>query len=359
MTGDALVGANVLNLANQNIIGRNWLTAIVNVFGDFNGNIAFGRPDLWVGERIEAPAQVVNGSDLVFHFTVTNKGDAPATQASFRAVLDTAHLAFTDGVTKDLGTLDPGQSTEVVVHAKVNAPAGTSIDTSGTASEHETDNNAADNTDRVSIAVGPFGGGGGRSSHASSGPTAAADLSVARRTIAAVVNGAHRTVHEELVVTNPTDATSTPVDLHDLLKNPDGTVIHDQAWPLDTLAPHEEVTVTYDLTFEKGTPVGWYPLSSVLASAAGDTERKDNGSIFVLASALVSGQGHVTGTGAGLVRGVSTSTPEARPTASPLLAAAGLAGTPWSYALGFALAAGLLAGFLWAAAALRRRTLGS
>jgi hypothetical protein len=374
-TGNALIGANILNLANQNIIGRNWLTAIINIFGDFNGNIAFGRPDLWIGERVEAPAPVENGSNLVFHFTIQNKGDAPATAASFAATLDAAHLTFSDPTSADLGTIAPGQSSEVVVHAKVNAPDGTDIATSGTVTGHEPDNNAGDNTDHLVIHVGAVSSGGGSSSSAGQsfvypkplGTTTAESLIVSRKTTSAIVGSTVRTVHEELTVTNPTDATSTSVDLHDLMKEPGGTVIHDEAWPLDTLAPHEEVTVTYDLNFEKDTPPGTYTLSTVLTTEAGDTEFRDNGSIFVLGLLpVVSTATHrpLSVTHTALVREVASTTPivatttAAHAPANPLIAAALSAHIPWTYALGFVLSAALLSGILWSALVLRRRMLG-
>src|SRR5207302_369486 len=50
-TGNALASANIINIANQNIIGKNWILAIIDIFGNFNGDIAFGRPDLWVGDQ--------------------------------------------------------------------------------------------------------------------------------------------------------------------------------------------------------------------------------------------------------------------------------------------------------------------
>lgn len=45
-TGNASAVANVSNVVNTNIIGNNWFFGVINIFGDFFGNIIFPRPDL-------------------------------------------------------------------------------------------------------------------------------------------------------------------------------------------------------------------------------------------------------------------------------------------------------------------------
>ncbi|MEK7102132.1 MAG: hypothetical protein AAB912_00695, partial [Patescibacteria group bacterium] len=65
-TGNAFAATNVVNIVNTNIIGRNWLLAVVNVFGNWAGNVAFGRPDLWVGAAAEGPAPLQDGDQAEF-----------------------------------------------------------------------------------------------------------------------------------------------------------------------------------------------------------------------------------------------------------------------------------------------------
>ena len=50
---------------------------IINVFA-FNGDIAFGRPDVWVGGTVSVPNTVRNNDQATFTYTVTNRGDAMA-----------------------------------------------------------------------------------------------------------------------------------------------------------------------------------------------------------------------------------------------------------------------------------------
>jgi uncharacterized repeat protein (TIGR01451 family) len=44
-TGEAIALANVLNFVNLNIVGSKFFLGVVNVFGDFNGNLILPRPD--------------------------------------------------------------------------------------------------------------------------------------------------------------------------------------------------------------------------------------------------------------------------------------------------------------------------
>ncbi len=58
ITGKAYAAANIVNLINTNIVGRNWMMAMFNVFGDFDGDISFGdKPNL--GEIIDEFDDVV------------------------------------------------------------------------------------------------------------------------------------------------------------------------------------------------------------------------------------------------------------------------------------------------------------
>lgn len=47
-TGDINVHVNTFNFVNNNLIGNNWWYAIINIFGNFSGNIRIARPDLYL-----------------------------------------------------------------------------------------------------------------------------------------------------------------------------------------------------------------------------------------------------------------------------------------------------------------------
>src|SRR3990167_8752780 len=165
-TGNANSAANVVNIVNTNIFGRNWILALVNVFGNWNGNIAFGRPDLWVGESVsEIPKEAVPGDRITYTLTVLNNGDTDATNILLHDDFDERHLNpvslnggnRTDrGVEWNLGTLKPGEARVISydVEIKDNLPAGaTFLANTATAGSFEEDARSEDNTERTTILI--------------------------------------------------------------------------------------------------------------------------------------------------------------------------------------------------------------
>ena len=135
ITGDAYAVANVINLINTNIVGRNWIFALFNVLGDWNGDITFGRSDLELEARTTA-ATVTPGTNVAYYFTITNNGDRDADDITLKAGFDHNQLSFTDtdGVRTDEGrewhipTVGRGESRTFTYTARVGSiPQGTSV----------------------------------------------------------------------------------------------------------------------------------------------------------------------------------------------------------------------------------------
>lgn len=292
-TGNAYAGANVINIANANVIGRNWLLAVINVFGDFHGNIAFGRPDLWMGVQVEAPVGVGNGSEATYKLTVINNGDADATAVRVTDDVDQAHvdilessLPYTTGadgnLVWELGMIPSGQATEFTYRARFkDAASGYAVTNTVTAMESETDNNLTDNTDTASVVMSPpcclgYGGVGGGSvwippvtETQNSGAGASATLGsnlklrVARASTSTVATSLSTTTLQ-MVITNKNGSTIPSVQFIDELRNPEGNIIGREVWNLGQILPNEEVTVSYDIHFGANATSGVYLLSSVV-----------------------------------------------------------------------------------------------
>src|SRR6185369_11080286 len=151
------------NIANQNVIGRNWILAIIDIFGDFTGNISFGRPDLWIGDQVATPGVVQNGSTLTYKITVINNGDALANNVVVTELPDYRHLTIlntsiptdpcaTDKLSWNIGSLAPGKAAEITYTAQLkNTSPGDSVTDKVQTSATETDNNTADNTDSTTV----------------------------------------------------------------------------------------------------------------------------------------------------------------------------------------------------------------
>lgn len=272
-TGEACVAANIQNIANTNIIGSNWMSAFFHILGDFEGDIAFGRPDLWLGATASQVGEYVRAGDtLRYSYTLFNNGDAPAHNIVLRQDTD-RHLqnVQTDQLSPlgtstqawQLGALGPGQSVEIPFTAQVasNLPYGTTpIVLAATTHSAEPDANVDDNTERLTLTAHRVGGGTSRGrtgSSASAVSNQAPALSVLKRvstSTAVIIDDAEGSA-----------ATSTPVSytitvkndggeaygavLYDKLTNAAGEVVHAQSWQLGTVAAGETIEVRYRIDF--------------------------------------------------------------------------------------------------------------
>ncbi|MEK9147922.1 MAG: hypothetical protein AAB650_00620, partial [Patescibacteria group bacterium] len=163
-TGQAAAAANVVNFANTNIIGKNWFLAMINIAGDWFGDVAFGRPDLWLGEKAELPSDPVGlGGVFTYELTLANRGDADATGVSLTDVFDARYLEVVDPgggtltasgtIAWDLGSLPIGASTEHSYTVRVRElPEGsTDIVNISEAAAREPDANPEDNTESLIV----------------------------------------------------------------------------------------------------------------------------------------------------------------------------------------------------------------
>lgn len=375
-TGDAFAAANVVNLINTNIIGRNWIFAIFNIFGDWSGNIGFGavsKPDLWVGVIAETTNPTLANTDVVYHFTVANHGDTDAHQVVLKADYDKNLLTFAQeggrvdtqtGSSWNLGTIPRGRTLDwsFTAHA-ARIPDGTSASVPLVAkvSSDRTDNNLSDNTEEVVIVIsapggegggggggGVIGGGGGGSSSSGGGgggggggspagpspspstqtsqgstggggggggagfstPTGGSGLwspdpyvSITK-TVAVASSTLPANVDYKVVITNSKNAgPAFKAILTDTLYDPTGKILYERAWNLDTLAPGDEITLTYTVAYAATSTPGLY---KNVARVTG--ERRNTSSSYAVAMMPVEAVGVVELNAGGLVLGVSVAT---------------------------------------------------
>ncbi len=283
-TGDAMAAANIINIANTNVIGRNWILAIINIFGNFHGNIAFGRPDLWIGAQVKGNPPVQNGTDLTYTLTVANRGDSSATNVTLVSDYDEDHLDILDStlpysdadgkVTFTLGNLAPGASQEIVFHARIkNASEGLVIGNISTVTERENDNNNTDNSDSVSIQTyveptlpGAIGGSSGSANQNDTLPGAISStpitLQVERTTASSSLVGSGTKGEQTIIIRNLTAQSLPDTTFEDILIDPQNHEVQRQSYDLGTIKPFEEITISYDIIFGDAAKEGTYLLSS-------------------------------------------------------------------------------------------------
>ena len=277
-TGDAYAAANVVNVANTNVVGRNWIMALFNILGDFQGNISFGMPDLWIGGQAESPdSPVQNGSKVTYTYTIVNNGDAPATDLVLEQVFDPELLTFEgyeelseDGgtATYGVGDLGPGESTEVAIDATVANPLSggtTLLNVTSEVDERETDANHGDNTEEVVVEAQQevhVTVGNSNNSSDDNDP----DIDIAK-----FITNSTSTDHATFIAT----ATTTSVDymvtvtndggeaysalLVDTITDDEtGEVINEQTWDLGTILDDEVIEITYTIEFSPEDGSGSY-----------------------------------------------------------------------------------------------------
>ena len=304
-TGNAYAGANIVNLANGNVVGRNWVLAIVNIFGDFKGNIAFGRPDLWVGEMVDAPSKVKNGSVLKYKFTVINNGDSPATQvtledqyASEFLTIKNASMPFTvttDGKLRfNIGKIPRGGAVEISYEAEVTGTTpGQELTNVVRVKGRETDNNIQDNTDTATVETSGRGGSNSKPKKREMArevrevpllmgvaETGMDILRVKRVFKNFPLTVAYPSMRQVVVLYNPTQSTIPAVKFEDILHDPDGNPVQTEVWDLGDVLPGEEIELGYTLTFKSTAAPGAYKLYSKITTGTGARDTHENGTVW-------------------------------------------------------------------------------
>ena len=256
-TGNAYAAANVVNLANTNIVGENWIFAIFNILGNFSGNISFGRPNLWIGTSISLPGgQAEPGSNVAYTFTIANRGDADANHVRLALLPDSPVLQFdtatSTGATWDIGTIRAGTSViiERIAHIATNS-SGMTIPFTAHVTSDETDSDLKDNTDNLPLTIATPSSGGTRVDY-----TPSSDLRLTSTSSASAIT-APGAIDVTLKITNRGGPAYHSI-LVDTITDPHGTVISQKAWNLDTIKGHEDITVTYTATFGTSSPEGFY-----------------------------------------------------------------------------------------------------
>lgn len=88
-TGNALVLSNIFNFVNTTMYGGKWNLALINVFGNWEGNITFGRPNLKLTSVVQGPAaELKTGDAFTAKLIYENSGTADATEVSLKSNFD-------------------------------------------------------------------------------------------------------------------------------------------------------------------------------------------------------------------------------------------------------------------------------
>ena len=314
LSGDAYAGANIVNVANTNVIGQNWALAIINIFGDWNGSISFGQPDLWIGGQIDTKGigYLDVGGKVIYHYTVINNSDTTAPEVRVIDKMDeyiTFNSSLTNGhvdggnVVWNIGDLGPGESAEVEYEAFVNSkiPSGSSaVENVVTVSNSISDANYNDNTDVVSLVARRFAHSVFHETNSDEGlvaPEFTPDpvLSISKTNSATTTLFAGVTVDYTIIVRNDGGEAYNSI-LFDTLKDDSGYAIYEQSWLLDTIYPDEEIIIEYSIVYDEHTIPGAYINYAQVEAIAGDSSLDPIIGTFISSSIAISTINIVTNT---------------------------------------------------------------
>ncbi|MFH0804411.1 MAG: hypothetical protein V1896_02320 [Candidatus Zambryskibacteria bacterium] len=277
ITGNAYAVTNEVNIVNTNIISSNWTAALVNIFGNWQGNLSFGQPDLWIGTIAESASVLTPGGMVKFITTIKNNGDATASGIKVLTKPQSSHLNIIGDTEWFLSPLAAGESTEVSYYGAISGglPEGqTSVVNQTSVSLRETDGNLDDNTDVITLSVYtrgtvmlPY------TSRSFSYP----DLEIIKtHAIPSSINvGGVEMVpfggsaDYKITVKNHGGSAFEGV-LFDQLKNEAGEIINKQSWDLGEILPDEEITLTYTTEFTEETAAGTYTNYAWVEALGGD-----------------------------------------------------------------------------------------
>ncbi|OGF69726.1 hypothetical protein A3H65_02260 [Candidatus Giovannonibacteria bacterium RIFCSPLOWO2_02_FULL_45_14] len=265
-TGNANAAANVINVANTNVVGRNWILALVNVFGNWKGNIAFGRPNIWIGESLaNVPNSINPGYALEYKLTAINNGDTDATDVRIkndfnRSFLRTGELnggtmLDDDTIVWNLGAMKP-KEVKIISYTMLVSdsfpPGGYIVSNESSASLLEPDASTADNFERTSVLLY-------RPREANIMNYGLPDFKMTKTNNATTSVYAGGKVDYEIVLENNSSGRAYSANLEDKLYfEGDENPVDQKNWSLDTIYGDEEIKITYTLEIPKTAKPGTY-----------------------------------------------------------------------------------------------------
>lgn len=266
-TGDAYADASIMNIANTNIIGSNWSNLIFTIYGNWNGSLTFGQPDLWLGVSAHSEDQpIMPGSLVTYTYTIFNSGDTTAPNVTLESLFPGQTLSFplstshhTNGSNTmhqwSLGNIRAGETKEFSYTARVNkdmrGDVVTALPLTSRVSSTQKDADSSDNEDVVTIYVGEKRKETNSArktfpAHFDITKTASRDLAQPGDTVDYTVTFFNRggQLFDALLV--------------DTLENEAGEVVEQQSWPLGEIKNWETITIHYKMDFDSDMTPGKY-----------------------------------------------------------------------------------------------------
>ncbi|MCD6500633.1 DUF11 domain-containing protein [bacterium] len=270
-TGDVNVLTNLVNVLNSNIINNNLLFGTINVFGNWQGDLAFGRPDLWIAESaVTSPNPAEPGGTITYTLNYFNNGNADATKVTIVDDFDERYLSIADpgdGIVKEnpgeiqwnIGDVPAGGSGTVSYTVLIDPeiPYGTTYLTNQSEiTSFEDDWNKEDNTDILSVEVYRARPPVIYYTPSSSYPPPKLELTKTNDVTDFVYTSS--TVDYTILLKNNSGSHAYNVIVTDVLLNDLPEPIYTYSWNLGEVRAYEKITINYTVRIDLGVPPGFY-----------------------------------------------------------------------------------------------------
>ncbi len=136
-TGHINIRNSLVNFINSNFIGNNWEFSMINVFGEWIGNLGIGQPDLWITESISPAGPVEKGDYVTYTYLFGNNGDGMASNViivddfdhSLFQIMNKLTFNNEGGVAWSIDKLPPNSqgSVSYTVQVRENIPFGENV----------------------------------------------------------------------------------------------------------------------------------------------------------------------------------------------------------------------------------------
>ena len=270
-TGNINIYNSLLNFINSNFIGNNWEFSMINVFGDWQGNLAFGQPELWITETMKPKKEVVYGERITYTFLFGNNGDAVATDVVIVDDFDEDMIRIKNNgggqsnqghIEWYLGDIPPNTTGSISYTVQVdgNVERGYSTLVNQVAIYGaENDRDASNNTSGGSVQVYLPPRKTFDFEAATSGGQATVNLSVIKTNDAVDVLSPGDIVNFDIIIKNNGEGVSQKVYVMDTMSNiATGQVINEAFWDLETVYDQEEIIIEYALEITPDIRSGEY-----------------------------------------------------------------------------------------------------
>ncbi len=298
-TGNINIMNSLLNFINSNFTGDNWQFSMINVFGKWQGNLAFGQPDLWITESIKSPTPAVEGNGITYTFLYGNKGDSAATNVQLEDIFDDSYMkagSLAGGIVNGnkirwtLDNIPPNSQGSFSYTLKVkddipdaSAQVANQVKISGTEGDRNYDDNTAGGSFTAEHSRAPLRNEAFDIANLSGGGEGMTALSVIKTNDAADIVNPGDIVNFHIVADNNGAIAAEEVYVMDKMINLDtNEVINESFWNLGTVQSNEEVMIDYSLeitnVIKTGTYInqvvveGWDPAQGIYATAYGSSK---------------------------------------------------------------------------------------